>query len=486
MMRRLGLAVLVALGAFVLLVTAVVAQTRLTIQPAQIMVAGVYGESVTRTLILRATAPITSVQIIRQELVRADGAAAIPTDAIHVRVITSTIAANMVLTVPVQIDLRPASSGEFTGGLLVSYSGGEATVPITARVKDPLCIPLLVLVIGVLLGLGLSWYRARGRPRDEILVRVGRLRSQIRLDPNLAGDDLARPFRERIDGLLISADAALQAEEIDAARQAVTQAAEVLTAWQMYRDDWLVQLAYRSQLVRRLAEQDVPVSAPYLLAVRQSLDDAARTAPDMEGPHELQTLLQTQAVAIERFFRIQTDLDQLNGLPRDQLGREQEAVWTRIGMQFQRRLYDLAPNDGAAAETLQQEIAARTDELTGLLAQQGAAKTGVQAPRSITDNLAVLFGPPPATRQLDAQVKGAGAGLRLTIFQWVSALVAVVLLAGAGFVELYVARTTFGASPWADYFALLAWGFGAEATRAAVTDLLRTWGVPGVGAGKSS
>jgi hypothetical protein len=60
-----------------------------------------------------------------------------------------------------------------------------------------------------------------------------------------------------------------------------------------------------------------------------------------------------------------------------------------------------------------------------------------------------------------------------------SYVIAVVFLAGAGFRQLYVDQPTFGANPWKDYFALLAWGFGAEATRDAVTKVVQGWGLPG-------
>jgi hypothetical protein len=483
-MRRLILATFLALGLFALLSVASFAQARLTIQPAQITVAGVRGERATRTLILRATTPLTSVQLFRQELIRTDGASTIPTDAIYTMAITNTITANTVLTMPVQIDLPASSSGEFAGSLLVSYAGGEATVPITARVKDPPALALLVLVAGVLLGLGLSAYRVRGRPRDEILVRAGRLRSQIRLDTDLASGDLASPFRERIDGVLISADAALQAEDMDAARQAVSKAAAIVATWQMHRDDWLAQLAYQAQLVQQLANLDLSHTVAYLLAVRRSLADAARTAPDLAGPHELQALLQTQALMLERFFRMYADLERLSALPRDRLGKEQESLWTIKILQLQRRLYDLAPDDRTASDTLQQEILTQLGELIKLLAQQGDAATS--ATRGIADTVAVLFDPAPGIRPVGLEAAATGAVGRLTIFKWSSWLVAIMLLAGAGFADLYVARATFGANPWLDYFTLLAWGFGAEATRASVTDLLQTWGMPVVGAAKSS
>ena len=71
----------------------------------------------------------------------------------------------------------------------------------------------------------------------------------------------------------------------------------------------------------------------------------------------------------------------------------------------------------------------------------------------------------------------ASAGARLRIFTALTYAVAVILLALAGFVELYVTRSDFGSKNVADYFGLLAWGFGAEATRAAITDMVKSWGV---------
>ena len=55
---------------------------------------------------------------------------------------------------------------------------------------------------------------------------------------------------------------------------------------------------------------------------------------------------------------------------------------------------------------------------------------------------------------------------------------ALILLGGTGFNEVYLKKLTFGAELWSDYFALLVWGFGAEATRDSVTSTLRGWGTP--------
>ncbi|MDF5726662.1 MAG: hypothetical protein PUP92_01145 [Rhizonema sp. PD38] len=64
-------------------------------------------------------------------------------------------------------------------------------------------------------------------------------------------------------------------------------------------------------------------------------------------------------------------------------------------------------------------------------------------------------------------------------FNWLSYAIAVSLLAGAGFGQLYATQPMFGANGWSDYFTLLAWGFGAEATRDAITKVVRDWKLPG-------
>ncbi|MEL7314962.1 MAG: hypothetical protein AAFN08_08420, partial [Cyanobacteria bacterium J06559_3] len=53
----------------------------------------------------------------------------------------------------------------------------------------------------------------------------------------------------------------------------------------------------------------------------------------------------------------------------------------------------------------------------------------------------------------------------------------VIFLAWLGMIELYAGNTTFGADPMRDYFALLAWGFGAELTRESVVRAAQDLGV---------
>ena len=70
-----------------------------------------------------------------------------------------------------------------------------------------------------------------------------------------------------------------------------------------------------------------------------------------------------------------------------------------------------------------------------------------------------------------------GPRLRLAAFAWGSVILALFLLVLVGFNELYAKNATFGAVWLTDYLGLLAWGFGAEATRASVTSLVQGWGL---------
>jgi hypothetical protein len=87
---------------------------------------------------------------------------------------------------------------------------------------------------------------------------------------------------------------------------------------------------------------------------------------------------------------------------------------------------------------------------------------------------------PPGEFGGPLEQRAGAAWWRYRVFQTVGAILAVVFLAGIGFQELYVANPTFGENPWLDHLTVLVWGFGAEATRASITAVIRGWGVASV------
>ena len=448
------------------------AQGTITPTPEQIAIAGRRGAVETRTLLLQATDPITDLQVIPLDLLRADGETVLSAGAIRVDLPSDEIEADGLMTVPVTVDLHDVPSGKFGGSLLISYHSGTLSLPMSVTVKDYWLPPLLVLLVGVGVGVGVSAYRAKGRPRDEVLKRVGQLRAQMRGDDKLAG-----PFLARIEAHLVDVETALQAEDWEGAEQAVGKAEAVWALWRKGRDDWLVQLAYHAELVKKL--QDEP-SVPYIQTLQRNLEDALRGAPDLEGPHKLRERLDELAQQINRYDRLQGRLDDLGELcirlPADQAGQ-----WRLKIQAFQRRLYDLDPSDKQACETLQNEVEQAVDDLAQEVPQQrGVVKAALEsATRSLGARVLQLLAPPPSAREIGEE-ETTKARRRLRLFTWASYVIALAMLVGAGFGELYVANQTFGANAWGDYFALLAWGFGAEATRAAIAEMVRGWGLPGV------
>ncbi len=67
---------------------------------------------------------------------------------------------------------------------------------------------------------------------------------------------------------------------------------------------------------------------------------------------------------------------------------------------------------------------------------------------------------------------------RLQMFSIAGYLATIAFFAGTGFNQLYLESPTFGSNGIKDYFALIAWGFGAEATRNAITNAIRKTDTP--------
>ena len=461
-----------------LLTAAVNAQdSRITATPSQLTIAGTRGQTETRTLLLRASDPITDLHVIPLDLSRADGDAVLPADAIRAALPADQVTADGPLTLPVQVDLRGAPSGRFSGELLINYHGGSLTVPMTVTVKDHWALPLLILVGGVGLGVGVSAYRTQGRPRDEILVRVGQLRAQMRGDAELA--EKAQPFHAQISAHLADVEAALQAEKWQDSEQSVQQAEAVWLKWRRGRADWLEQLAYQAELSQHLEDRS---DAPYVQAVRRDLEDTLRSAPTLAGPGQLREQLQTLAQQANRYARLRVRLDELNAL-RNRALADQAEPWRLKAQGFERRLDDLKPGDDGAYEALQGEVETAVAELAQAVPERTLESGIAFAAKGVRDlgtTVLRLLAPAPSVQPLTSEEQVSGARVRLRWFTRISYAIAVVLLAGAGFGELYAANATFGANAWGDYFVLLAWGFGAEATRAAVAQTMRNWGLPGL------
>ena len=190
---------------------------------------------------------------------------------------------------------------------------------------------------------------------------------------------------------------------------------------------------------------------------------------------------------INRYLQGKNQYEQLNEL-RNQLpnlASNQEEFWRLEAINLQQQLYNLSPSDKEAFKQWQEEVKNKTQELlTAIKEKSTSESTNQQASniaRSINNpTVNVQIEPIPNAQPLGKDDLDKVARQRLRVFNLVSYGIAIFLLGGAGFTQLYAENKVFGANGLSEYFALLAWGFGAEATRESVTKFLQDWKLPGV------
>lgn len=494
---RLVLVLLISL--FVWLVPLAEAQSGLTISPTQLTLAGTHCYAAaltplvqsfrdavstlalsnricslpeTRTLLIQATQTFTRVKFIPLDLARADGVEIIPASQVSTQWLTDTITANQPVTVPVTVDFRNASSGQFAGNLLLSHYNGSQFIPLNVSVKDPWLAPFAVLLLGVLLGVGVGAYRARGKPRDELRVRASQIRAALQADAQLAPG-----FAQALNGALALIDIGLQSDNVSEAQVALTRAGAIWKKWTAARANWLAQLAYQKEIAKRF-EIGGEFANPkgYTLALQRAVQDVADNAPDFENPGKMRERLDALIAQLNKYLELQSVLDYMRNVC-NKLGDAQiRQQWEAKLEQWQTRLEEQTldqPNLGLEAEIKQERSA-----LDKLYADQQKA-TGAKAAAAPEPQVVFVPSVPMLMRETETDA-AKDAAWRLQFFTIAGYAIAVALLAGIGFNELYITKATFGAQPWTDYFSLLVWGFGAEATRQSLTSLLQNWNLPGI------
>ncbi len=448
------------------------AQTNVTIDPDVLTIVGLRHQNKVEKRLIYLTNEainISQVKVSLREPYRTDRLAVFPIGAIESK--TPYINPNQPneLIIPVDFTLQQApSSGEFQGKLIINYQSEKLSIPVIIKIKDYWLLPISVLVIGTLLGITISSYRAKGRPRDEILVREGELRTQIQSDLDLVK---VETFKNQIEAYLIDVKIALQGERWQDGENAIQGAESIWSKWLKERTSWLKQFDYADKIKERLQDQNP--NLPYIQEVHRHLDNVLQQAPELENSKKLREHLAEITQQVNRFLQVQEKIKQLKNL-FNQLPTEEAKNWQTKLLNWEQRIDKLLPSDFTKDTDLDNELEEAIAQMTQLVSQQEGIAKGLP-----TLGITLLELAPPA-RPLNWQTRVTNAGLRLRLLTWTSYVVAVVFLAGAGFIELYVEKDTFGANPVQDYFALLAWGFGAEASRDAITEMVQGWGLSGL------
>lgn len=443
-----------------------------TIELEQLNIAGDRTSVQTRQLYVTTDTPIRDLQVLPLDINGTNGVSVFPGSAIASGETQGILGKPNEAIIPVMFSFRNApDSGEFVGTLRMSYSGGQLAVPVTLRVKDHWFLPLLMLLGGTGLGIVVSAYRSQGRPRDQILMRVAQLQNLIQQDPDL---EKAKAFESRINAYLVEVKMELQGERWEEAEIIMEKADGMWRRWVMGRSYWLEQFEYSDYIRQELDKSDA--NSTFVRMVTWDLQEALNSAPDLESPSQLREKLEAIAKQINSYVPLKKDIEQLRNRMAV-VNDDGEKPLAAIIRELEFNLDRSTPLELQQNENFNQQLEQLKIEVEEISPSE--SELVAKIPNFIS-NLSLVAFPPSINSTASWAEQAKGASFRLRAFIWTSYGVAVVLLAGAGFTELYVANSTFGANPSRDYFTLMAWGFGAEATRDAIAKVVQSWGLPGL------
>lgn len=519
MALRLWRAVQVLLAALLLLLaSAAIAAAQLpqpALFPAQVTIAGTQGAVAQRTILLQLPPDASDIRFVTQDLLTTDGTGVLPAAAIRAdipavsaqssNVVTGavTLPLSMVLTV----DLRAANSGEYTGNALVYYAlpgSVDAPTPVrltaetlglTVSVKSPPWWAVLVLVLGLALGLGLTTYREQMAPVDRLLVRLAEVQNRLDGDGELGEHGAGVAFRELATRALTDALALLRAGDQQNAARLAQRAETIVNLWARERARWLRAIEMQQNLLEQVDDLEQKLQRDKLAPATMHLDELRSLVKTAVTDVLEAVLIETNQGDGTHAQKLSARLDELRARLRvftrlaEKLIQIADNLAQQSNQDFNNMLKKVEALDAAAALTVYtDQVRVLDDEATALLREISTPK-GLEEPSSAATPLLDQAAPErdlfaslldagmlPSTPEELKQNRSSFWRLRmLTVLSWA---VALLVLGAAGFNQLYVTKPTFGAAPWTDYLGLFAWGFGVEVTRDAVVKMVQGWGIP--------
>jgi hypothetical protein len=440
------------------------------------------GDEVAVDVIEQAAGSTVETEVAGQS--RADDSAADPTADAETDTETDVI---FPVPLTVAVNLFEVAAGQYNGKIFIVTSEGELPVTLNVSVKDRGIWPMLVLLAGLALGIGMSYYRKRGRRRDELLVEAGALRQSIDADPELVADAAGSGFRQRMDNELLEAQVALRAADWTVAGEKIAAARAVYVTWRKDRSNWIAQLTSAAEMRERIE----PIDEPFFRDLLAKLDAAVAETPSQSDAGPLRETLvilarheaeyqQADQLLVEmkdKFSQLPSTTPEQKEFRRDYADKPADYARDLSRMRPISAAEKYATEYSTLVDNLETDIRAIRDELAKGAKSRGVLEAAMQAAPAAELQVAADQTVPPLEQPIDKE-DADEASKRLRYFWIASYAVALILLGLAGYNELYVTKVTFGANPWADYATLFAWGFGAEATRAAVTDVVRGWDIP--------
>lgn len=382
------------------------------------------------------------------------------------------------IAVPIQFDLKQVpASGEYSGALIVEHSEGDLGVPVTLKVKDSFHLALPFLIAGVLLAFALAAYQTEGFDRDEISIKVGKLRSQMKSEAEgtTLECETARSFQAKAESSLVDVATYLDAKAWAEARKSFSDAQLIWNRWCKQRHAWVDLHEYVKQALDSHIGNEIPEESVYGKDLKFEINRLNRDMADCETPQKFSDLLKPLKEKVQLFLDAKSEYEKLNAM-RTQMGSDGDQ-WGQSLIDLDDQLNRLSLDNEAGLKAWQEKATKLKEEMEQALKDRSlSARSGV----AVTSEQNFLRNIPVIQEQ-GGQETLQQAGWRLQAFRWTGQGVAIALLCGGGFNQLYAANPIFGANPVADYTSLLAWGFTAEVTRDSVAKILQRFRLPDVG-----
>lgn len=217
----------------------------------------------------------------------------------------------------VSLGLDGVRSGHYAGELVLqSDNAADLPIPIEVDVKDPPWWPGIVMALGVIIGIVLTWYRSSVMPKDRVRVRIQILNGHLEEDQ--AFNDYCGRQKVKVETSL--AKDYLRQDRPAEAGSGIERAEKVWDNWRLNRKALLETIAAAKHLLEKIdqAEGDPGQQLPGITAMQTQISVLLREQiPQyVDKPNDLWALVFQQNTGwepvLERALAVCTNLDSLH------------------------------------------------------------------------------------------------------------------------------------------------------------------------------
>lgn len=463
-------------------------QPSLAIQePSQLVINAEPGQRITRQIVLRETvggSSLTGLRVIPGDLLTAGSEVAIPAQVVNLT-LPGVISGGQVATVALTIDLTHVAAGAYTGQTLFTWDNGQVvSLPLDLKVRVNWFWPVVWLVIGVVLGSALTWYQEKGQLRDEVTLRLAVIRQAMTEDKEIIDN-----FGPRLNPAVDLVELEMRAGRWAEAQKALAQPEALVNKWRGTRTVWIELFKILGDQIRgKLGSEDEETLLGRSLKLKA--DNLAESAADLPTPAEFRQQLNNLKDELLSYLTLKAQLKTMgNAQSHPGLTPEQKAEWKTKQAEFDRRFKNLSPTDMDGRNQLAKELDEALQQINKQILTPAATAEDFSAKggRGLANILQVLlpldFIIPNLISTADPTASPTNFKLiqtivasRRFIFTVVAYLLSIVLVIGTGYMTLYTANPTFGATV-ADYLTLFTWALTGQATVTTLAGKLINWGL---------